>query len=500
MSSMALLRVAALVSALALVAVATFVPHLSNDFWLQARIGQLILDTGNIPHTVLFPFTEVRDNRFNAHEWVPSIAFHLLERFLGEDYLVFVLGAFGLALFALSVGLVWRVTHSLGASLLLALGAIAVANYRHLLRPELFALVLLLLLLHVFVSYQQSRRCRHLLWTVPIAVVWANSHGSFLLGPVLAMLFAVGEALQCAVEAPADRSWKERLLPSALAARPYVLTAIAMVVGSLCNPLGPALFHFALTLSTSDVTKAFINEWNATLAEPFVSSRRFVIFALALTGAAALVVWRRDHVRWSDLFVMTAFAALALQRQRFVVLFGFAALLPCARAIGLRPAPAVERRLLMAATSLSAVGLALALQFGNAYSAYPYFASTNAFTEPMLARLQSPSTRGNVINSYELGGELIYRAWPRLKPSLDSRIDSYGDRYFLAMQELMIYEDRLRSFVDHYDVRYMLLLWRDFESIKPMGKLQADGWRMEFSDHKAVLLSRQPAAASAAVP
>ena len=107
----------------------------------------------------------------------------------------------------------------------------------------------------------------------------------------------------------------------------------------------------------------------------------------------------------------------------------------------------------------------------------------------MIARLSRQEMRGNVFNSYELGAELIYRTYPRLRPSMDSRIDSYGDRYFLLQEQLLGDEPLLKEFISDFDVRYMLLSWRDFNRIKGMTSLR-EGWRMQFADHKAVLLER----------
>ena len=112
-SAHAALRVAAVVLAIALISILTFVPLSQNDFWLQAAIGRIILQTGEIPHTVLFPFTWVRDNAFNAHEWLPSIAFYLLDKTLGYERLLFVQGALGLILFGLCAVLAFRMSRSL---------------------------------------------------------------------------------------------------------------------------------------------------------------------------------------------------------------------------------------------------------------------------------------------------------------------------------------------------------------------------------------------------
>ena len=51
-------------------------------------------------------------------------------------------------------------------------------------------------------------------------------------------------------------------------------------------------------------------------------------------------------------------------------------------------------------------------------------------------------------------------------------------------------ERLLLDFILHYDVRYMLLLWWEFERIQQMPQLPLTGWRTLFADHKMVLLGR----------
>jgi hypothetical protein len=480
---------AALVLAIALVAIATSVPMESNDFWLQARIGRWIVENGEIPRTLLFPFTEVRDRAFNMHEWLPSVLFHYFVTLAGEDGLRLVLGGFGLLLFALAGGLAWRLTHSFGASLLLALGAMAVANYRHYLRPEIVALVLLLALLHLLVAFQQDGRRRRLLWCVPLAIVWANSHGSFLLGPVVAGIFAVGEAGQAAWPRRAQGSLWVRTAWQA--GGPYAAVAAGMALASLINPLGWGMYVFAFQLTGSEVVRTFLTEWQPTLTPKYLGTRFVVLFFAALAAVVALVVVRRDRLRWADWLLLAAFGVLAFRALRFPVLFGIVAIVPCARAIGARPSAAAERWLVGAAAAMAALGLALVLKYGNGYGAYPYFAPSANFTLLMRDRIEDPALQGNVFNHTVLGAELIYRAWPRLKPVIDTRVDSYGDAYYVTLLDLLNDEDRLREFLNGYDVRYMLLMRGDFDAtVSRMALLHQDGWRMYFMDHKAVLLRR----------
>ncbi|HSW20607.1 MAG TPA: hypothetical protein VLJ86_25515 [Ramlibacter sp.] len=484
------LRAIAIALSIAMVAQLTFVPLSQNDFWLQSAIGRLIMQTGQIPGTVLFPFTWARDFPFNAHEWLPSIAFHWLHETLGYDHLLFVQGALGLGLFALSVALAFRVGARLGVAL--ACGAIAmlVANYRHYLRPELVVLLLFVAQFHVLALYRQRRRWPVLLLSVPLAVLWANSHGSFLLGPIVAAIFAVGEGIEAWRHAP-RLTTRERWRHGVAGGAPYALAAAAMLAASMLNPLGAELLRFALTLSASEVTKTFVREWNPTFSPVFIGEPGFFIFlgAAAASLATMALSWRR--LTATDVLLLAAFLVLACLRMRYVVWFGFVALMVCARLLGAVPWRAwFERAALGVSLAISVAGLALSFEHGNAYGAYPYMAASSAFTLPMIEQLSRDDVKGNVLNSYELGAELIYRYHPKLQPSIDSRIDSYGDHYFLLHQKLLRDESLLLEFVDDFDVRYMLLMWRDFEALRAMGRLR-QSWVIQFADQKAVLLARR---------
>ena len=84
---------------------------------------------------------------------------------------------------------------------------------------------------------------------------------------------------------------------------------------------------------------------------------------------------------------------------------------------------------------------------------------------------------------------MVYRAYPRLRPSLDSRIDSYGADSILFTERLLENEESLASFVAKYDVRYMLLTLGDFDSIRKLPSLIH--WNVVLMDQRAILLERK---------
>jgi hypothetical protein len=408
------LRAVAVAAALVIVALLTFIPPSTDDFWLHAAIGRIIWAGGEIPRTALFPFTEAAAFPFHAHEWLASVALHLLNEGLGRDRLVLANGALGLILFGLAWRLSFRLTAGFIASLLVALAVMATVNYRHYLRPELFALIFTLIVLGLLVEYRSGRRWRHLLACTPVALLWANSHGSF----PLALLLAASFAALAAIEAPADRL---------RATAPYLACCALMGLAMLVNPYGIHVFRFAG-------------------GEP----GGFWAFA-AVVGVYPL---------------SAALRPFAARLDRSLAAHG-------------------------ALVAILAACAALLVRYGNVYGGYPYFVKSHHFSPALIDYVEARKFEGNVLNSPALGAELVYRFYPRLRPSIDSRIDVYGQEYFERLLTAQNDEQVLRQFVERYRVRYILMLWPEFEqSMRRMPRLQDDGWRIVFADHKMVMLER----------
>jgi hypothetical protein len=470
-------RATAVAAAVVVLALLVFIPPSTNDFWLHAAIGRMIWTDGEIPRTALFPFTEAAAFPFHAHEWLASVALYWFDRVLGEHLLILANGLLGLALFALLWRLSFRLSGGFVASLLLAVAVMATANYRHYLRPELFALILALGVLGLLVEYRSSRKWRYLLACMPLAVLWANSHGSFPVALVLAAAFAAGAA------------WEAR---APRASAPYLACGALMALAMLANPYGAQLFRFAWEVQGAEFLRTYVYEWTPTLTGPFVGSRGFWAFVAFACLAATVLAYGWRRVPLSGALLLVIFGGLALQTQRHIAFFAVVSVYPLSAAL----APTAARldrsaRALGAAAALLACGVALLVRYGNLYGGYPYAVASNHFSPGLIDYVRERKLEGNVLNSYALGAEIVYRFYPSLRPSIDSRIDVYGREYFERMLTVQNEEQAFRQFVARYGVRYVLLLWPEFElGLRRMPGLQAEGWRIVFVDHKMVMLER----------
>jgi hypothetical protein len=481
------LREGTVAAAIALVALLTFVPPGTNDLWLNAAIGRLIWTSGEIPRTLLFPFTEASRFPFTAHEWLSSVTLYWFFHLVGQGNLVFVKGLLGLGLFGLCWRLAYRQSENLFAAVLVALAAMATANYRFYLRPELFGLLFFVVVLSLLAEFRAGGRLRYLLACVPVALVWANSHGSFPLALVLAGCFAAGAAAE-GLRAPPG----SRLRASWLGARPYLLCTGLMACAMLLNPYGANIFRFVWDLIHADFMRSFIYEWTPTLSGPFAGSRGYWAFLIFVAFCAAVLWFGWRKVPPAGALLLLAFGYLALHAQRHIVFFALASVYPLSgamRDIAHRLMAPTAARAAMLALIVACAGLVV--KFGNLYGGYPYYVPPHNFSPLLVEYLDRPEIRGNVLNSYELGAELIYRYYPRLRPAIDSRADAYGGKYFLDLLRLNSDERALKAFIARYHVDYILLLQRDFDvGIRQMPDLRNEGWRIVFADGKVVLLGR----------
>ncbi|MGH8735952.1 MAG: hypothetical protein ACREVC_01160 [Burkholderiales bacterium] len=464
-------------AAIVTVALLTFIPPATAALWLDVAIGRMIWTGDGIPRTVLFPFTEASQLPFHAHAWLSSLVLYFLQDLLGHENLIFAKGLLGLALFGLCWRLSYRLCGSLFASVLVSLAAMAAANYRFFLRPELFALFFTVIVLGLLVEFRAGGRWRNLLVCVPIALVWANSHGSFPIALVIAAAFAAGAAIEAF-----GATKSNRLRVSTRAAFPYLICAALMALAMLFNPYGAHVFEYALNF----------HHWVPTLHGSFVGSRGFWAFMLLLAFSAVVLSHGRRNVPAVGWLLLIAFGCLALLAQRQIVFFAMVSVYPLStalRGVASRLEALPLARSAALAFLVACVGLVIG--YGNLYGGYPYHVASDDFSLLLVEFLDKPQLRGNVLNSHVLGSELIYRCYPRLRPAIDSRVDVYGEKYFRELNRLNTDEDALKAFVARYHVDYVLLLRREFDlGIRNMPHIRDDGWRIMFGDGKVVLLGR----------
>jgi hypothetical protein len=305
---------------------------------------------------------------------------------------------------------------------------------------------------------------------LPVMTLWANLHGSFILGLVLAALIGI-EAL---THTSADR---------VSVARQWSVLLVAATVVSLLNPNGwHGLVHSVQLMNMT--SNAFITEWRSP------NFQHLQPLEPALAALLYVSLSRGVRLPVSRLFMLLGLIHMALQHSRHQMIAGVAGAVllaePLGRALrgGNRPAP-VRRP--VAQWILG--GLACGLIATGIRVAHP-IVRTDGPVSPITALEHVPTEilSGPVFNSYEFGGYLIFR---NIKPFIDGRADLYGDDFVSAYQAASA-PDRtaFERLVTKYQVRWAIV--HAGSAVVNMIDVLPD-WRRIYADDQAAVYVREGA-------
>ena len=386
-------------------AVSTRLPLGDSDAFWHLALGRDTLANG-IQRVDTYSWT-VAGQPVSIDQWLGQVCWAAAWQ-LGDWRGVVALRAVAVALlvaFVVYAALRERPARPLGA-VLASLPALALTRFIWTERPELFGFVCFAALI---VLLRAARAGTGALYVIPaLVVVWANVHGSFALGAVLAVLVAV----EGAFAQPSRR-------------RSYAIAAVGSILGTLVTPAGLGTWTapgFHLLNPPRE-----IQEWSV----PDVTTLPGAIFAVAVFATLATALFARTRApREAVVLLPVLFVSLSATRQ--LPLFAIAAA-PYLAAYGgqaVSELAAVFRVRLPHLTSAArpptrlADGLALA-----AAAAVLAIAAATGTAAPELggypvAALPMLRPGPGLLNNYDWGGYLIASA-PRTPVFVDGRLTPY---------------------------------------------------------------------------
>ena len=410
-------------------------PKPENDLFFELRIGTDILQTHHLPRFDTYSWTEY-GRRWDVPEWGAMTLYALAYKaggFFGT-WLLMALLAVAAAWIVYGVlypkvGLAWA--FGLTTVMLLAMSDCLQE------RPYAFSYPLLALGLKIVTDARQNR-LRHLLWLLPLCVLWASLHQGVLVLVGLLAVYGLGDALTAL--------WGHQRLPRR--AGGMLAMAVACAAATLLNPYGARLYWNVLITLRDHALMANVTEWNPVSVLPLRQLQPFLAVSVCIFGPllfskqrrlpdllAALALWVNAllHARNIALFavggliIASVHLPSAIERLRLAV--GFTGRSPF-----LKPMLALFAVLVVLTTGLvSLVSLARAIGprgwtlegIGEAAARVPRFPSKAvSFME---AAQFPPHLR--LLNDFETGGYLMWTL-PSEPVFVDGRLDVYTGRTF----------------------------------------------------------------------
>ena len=423
-----------------------FMAQTDPDFWWHLRTGQLIAQTGAVPHQDIYSYTAL-GHPWVAQEWLAELLMYWL--YAGGGYAA-VATVFSLVMTG-AYFVLYRLLLRLEVGRTVALALVAWATVIRLAlwspRPQIITFLFFSIALYLLFSYKLHGRAR--LWMLPLmTVVWVNVHAGYVSGLLLIGLFVVGEALNSLTHRPAA------------SLRPLILAGLASGVAALANPnTYTALLYPFTYVGTGNASMRFITEWQS----PDFHNYFFLPFALAIV--LLMTVGSRGRLDFTYSLVVLVFTVMALQSARHVVLFALAT----APVLGLR---LKERGVRLSVEVkgggrfFGAVNLALVilvpLLVAFVLAASPFSQarptpSTKGYPTGGVAYLKEHRLTGNLFNTYGWGGYLIYELYPEYRVFIDGRADMYGDQLMTEYNQVVNIKPQWREVLQKYQVRTVLI-------------------------------------------
>jgi hypothetical protein len=446
--------------------VLAFTPDIFNDpdtYWHLAT-GEWVLRRRAVPTTDPFSWS-FNGHLWTAHEWLVDVLLALGYRAAGWSGVAVLTSLAAGAVIALA-GLYLRRALPLRATLIFLVFVVFGMAPSLLARPHVFALPILTVWLVGLLDAREEGRAPSP-WLLPLMLIWANAHASFVVGLGLVGVFA----LEALIGTPGRR---------VKTFRDWAVFGVIALVLAFANPQGlqGILYPFQVMHMKA---LPLITEWQSARFD------KLTPFQAVLFEGLFFTLWLGVRVPPLRLLMLLGMLYLALSQARQQIIFVIVASLllrdPFAQALKERFQSKDDGDGLAAnrtAAVLFAIGFVgvMCLRL-----ALPIEREDDEVTPRSALAAVPPDVRSRrVLNGYNLGGYLIFRGVPTF---IDGRSDMYGDAFVIQYSALPNRPPgNLAKELDAKKVGWVILEPRD-PLVRPLSQLP--GWRRLYADKYAVV-------------
>jgi hypothetical protein len=455
-----------LVSLVGIVLLTVFAPSIVvGDTWLTLQAGREVVDHG-LPHTE--HLTVLGEGRtWTDQQWLAQVVFYAAHGLAGMRAVILL----GIAFVLLALALATAAARTSGASsrstFLLGLLAVLAGPWGWTLRAQTTALPLYAGAVWLLVDASRRGVRRRTLLVLPLLVVWANLHGSVVLGALLTVLLGAVELV---------RARRFAWLPAAL----VVLAPLCV----LASPYGTSLIAYYDLMLVDAPFAPILREWQ--WSSPSATTALFWLLALVAVGLLALRRCRERLTTFELLVLLVTFVG-AVQAVRGVIWFALAAaaILPVALD-GLVSradvdAPKVNRVISLAALA----GLALA---ALVFLARPASWFVSDWPEARVAAVRE-ATRDPGVRVWATDGTADWLLWriPDLRARLayDVRFELYDEE---TLDRIVDYGTRTGDW-QHTLAGYRVVIVDNAAHLRALAA--EPGARIVFRDDEIAVVSRR---------
>jgi hypothetical protein len=442
-------------------------PISDNSTFCHLRTGQWMLVHG-LPRVDIFSFTAA-GTPWVPESWLADFAYGALDRAVGPVGLILFHAAIGATIGALWYRLARRIAHDTFRATMISVVSLAATYTLWSPRPLMLGILAFLVLVYIVELPDSAAGRRPMLLIPPLFWLWANTHGSFVLGFAYLALHLIGRRLDGATQ---SRGRERELL---------IAAAVALAV-CFINPYGYRLLIAPFHLAARYRALSGVVEWrHASIAS--VQGVAYIVW-IAVFSAAILTRPREIGIR--GFVVALPFLALGLWAERNIAIAPIATFPIVARAWAAPAETATNRRAFNWAMAVLAAVLAIAWTVpvfrrpGLNFAGYP------------VAALRSIAARGllgsRLLSTDAWGGYIVLNYGPQQRVFMDDRYDVYPQNVTIDLSDLLNKRGNWPQTVRKYGIDVVVWPAAD-RSVDTLGGIP--GWKKIFQDREAVVFSNR---------
>ncbi len=496
----------------------SYLPLRSTDLWGHTLFGHWILEHHELPQQDPF-FPLAQGMKVIDSAWLSQVVFGLVDAQVGPVGLSIMFALLVMGTMLVLARTFFLQSGRIGPMLFGSLAVLVVGWSRATtLRPECFGALLFAVLLWLITRTDLGREegessAKQTPWALPafwigvplLFCVWANFHGSYLVGLILLGCCAAGRAM--------DVAWRNKSLLAGLGdanVQRYAFATELALVATLINPYGWELLVYNLTFA-KNVNLATVLEWQP-LVILGIGGREF-----ALSWVLLLFLWRQSKakVTATQVLVIAVFGFASVKSMRMLGWYAPAyawAIAPHVADIWARWLPRVpeaplpthwpEGEYVMPPGRSFHFTLVTALVVWLGFSFTPFGTMVvggkkrtpeqlhDASSSPLslTAFLQKHPPRGQVFQPQHWGDWFV-REVPGFQPFVTSNIHLAPPQVWQDYNRITRAEPGWQRVLDRYNVT-TLVLDKTQEPILVQAMKQTQGWGIAYDDDAAVVYLR----------
>ena len=428
-----------------------------GDVSWHIATGQWIISHRAIPHVDPFSFTWA-GKPWVAFEWLSDVLLAAAHRIGGYGGIAALVTGALMALHAVvCVNAARFVRPFAAAGAVIAMDVVLIPMM--LARPHVLAWPLIASWTWLMLRAREQDRAPPLAAGL-LMVVWANLHGSFVMGLVIAGAFGL-EALIASPDRPrAFRQW--------------ALFGVACLGAIFVNPNGVDGVLHPLRVANL-TTLSLIDEWKPS--SPAVTPMFFAVLA----GTILLLWIKRAKVQPLRWLLLGALLILALYQVRHQALLAIVAAMILPTALATSSAHRVQSK---STAWFTAVAIALTVALRAVIPLAPPENEANPWR--LIAAVPRELRSQPVLNGYAMGGPLILSG---IAPYIDGRSDMYGDQLVLDYKHITDGDAAaLDGAIRRWNIRWAILPRRYKKLVALLD--QSPGWRRIKEDDAGLIYVR----------